>query len=258
VSYNSLRRRGGSNEPADAHARQVPADLHEGTAVDFLRRHERESASAARGSKAEKAALVAVLFKRVADSRNLKVALDHVARGGGSAGPDGIVPSDFAPCRGRPQVRLSLIAEPPRSSWYGSSVSDRSARRQAPGPMGSGTAWTRSGWCCPAKIVRSGRRTARGARAGPFGSRSRLRRLRLRDPGPEGRGRTIRSYISGVSLSRSRLTRVFDVVRRSRARRSLPIRSRLRSRSRSGPKTVTSGLRGRGRRGRRQPSSECP
>jgi hypothetical protein len=97
VSYNSLRRRGGSNQPADAHARRVPADLHEGSAVDFLRRHERESAGAARGPKAEKAALVAVLFKRASDSRNLKVALDHVAHGGGAAGPDGICPSELCP-----------------------------------------------------------------------------------------------------------------------------------------------------------------
>ena len=46
--YNSPRRRGGSNRPADARARRVPADYHEGSCRDFLRRHERESADAAR------------------------------------------------------------------------------------------------------------------------------------------------------------------------------------------------------------------
>jgi hypothetical protein len=65
--------------------------------VDFLRRHECESANAARGPKGEKAALVAALFKRAADPRNLKVALDHVAHGGGATGPDGIDPSELCP-----------------------------------------------------------------------------------------------------------------------------------------------------------------
>jgi hypothetical protein len=142
VSYSSLRRRGGSNEPADAHARRVPAGLHEGSAADFLRRHGRESAGAARGPRGEKAALVAVLFRRAADPRNLKLAFDHIARGGGAAGPDGIFPSDLAPCGGHPvPVRPSLIAGPPPSRGQGSIMRERSAPRK-PGRMGSGTAWT--------------------------------------------------------------------------------------------------------------------
>ena len=54
--YSGLRRRRGSNEDADARARQMPADLHEGTRWDFLRRHERESADAAHASKKERTA----------------------------------------------------------------------------------------------------------------------------------------------------------------------------------------------------------
>jgi hypothetical protein len=45
--YSSPRRRGGSSRPADARARQVPADFHEGSYRVLLSRHERESADAA-------------------------------------------------------------------------------------------------------------------------------------------------------------------------------------------------------------------
>ncbi len=45
--YNSPRRRGGLNRPADARARVVPADFHEESCSDFLRRHECESAEVA-------------------------------------------------------------------------------------------------------------------------------------------------------------------------------------------------------------------
>ena len=48
--YNSLRRRRGSNTAVDAHVRQLPAECHAGTPADYLRRHARESAEAARGT----------------------------------------------------------------------------------------------------------------------------------------------------------------------------------------------------------------
>jgi Reverse transcriptase (RNA-dependent DNA polymerase) len=89
--YKSLRRRGGSNQPADARARRVPADLHEGSARDFLRRHERESADAARKTGRERAEFARCLFRRAADSRNLRCAIDYLDReGGGAPGPDGL------------------------------------------------------------------------------------------------------------------------------------------------------------------------
>jgi RNA-directed DNA polymerase len=96
--YSSLRRRGGSNRPADARDRLVPAESHVGTARDYLRRHERESAIAARGTRAERTAFAAGLLARVADPRNLKLALDHLASdGGNAAGPDGLRPADLSP-----------------------------------------------------------------------------------------------------------------------------------------------------------------
>jgi RNA-directed DNA polymerase len=89
--YNSPGRRGGSAWPADARARRVPADLHEGSHRDFLRRHERESADAARQTARERTEFARCLFRRAADPRNLRCALDHLALEGGSApGPDGL------------------------------------------------------------------------------------------------------------------------------------------------------------------------
>jgi retron-type reverse transcriptase len=83
--YNSPRRRGGSKQPADARARQVPADFHVGSYPDLLRRHERESANAARRTARERTELAGKLFRRVADSRNLRCAIDYLASEGGSA-----------------------------------------------------------------------------------------------------------------------------------------------------------------------------
>jgi hypothetical protein len=89
--YNSPRRRGGSNRLADVHARRVPAEAHKGSYRDFLRRHERESAKAVRGTRSEQAAFAARLFRRTADDRNLKHAIDYLASEAGSApGPNGL------------------------------------------------------------------------------------------------------------------------------------------------------------------------
>jgi hypothetical protein len=91
MSYNGLRWRGGPKQPAGARARQVPADAHEGTSLDFLRRHERETVEANRGSRAERNAFAQDLLPRVADSRTLRLAIDHLASEGGSApGPNGL------------------------------------------------------------------------------------------------------------------------------------------------------------------------
>jgi RNA-directed DNA polymerase len=93
--YNSPRRRGGSNRLADAHARQVPAEAHKGSYRDFLRRHERETANAVLGDR-KQAAFAACLFRRTADSRNLKHAIDYLALEAGSApGPNGLTFKDL-------------------------------------------------------------------------------------------------------------------------------------------------------------------
>jgi hypothetical protein len=89
--YNSLGRRGGSNRPADARARRVPADSHEGSARDFLRRHELESADAARKTGRERAQLARRLFLRATDPRTFWSAIDDLAADGGDAPcPDGL------------------------------------------------------------------------------------------------------------------------------------------------------------------------
>src|SRR6185312_1792283 len=88
--YNSLRRWGGSKRPADTHARQLSADYHVGSYRDYLRRHECESADAAHGDAAKKQSFCGCLPRRVADSCNLRCAIDFLASEGGQApGPNG-------------------------------------------------------------------------------------------------------------------------------------------------------------------------
>jgi retron-type reverse transcriptase len=90
MTFNPCRRRG-RHGVAGARARQKPADLHEGSREDFLRRHELEAATAARGDSMAKLDFVAKLSPRTADSRNLRVAWDHLASGDGQApGIDGL------------------------------------------------------------------------------------------------------------------------------------------------------------------------
>jgi len=89
--YNSPRRRGGYKRLADVHARQLPAEAHKGSYRDFLRRHERESAIAARGTRRQRADFAKCLYRRAADSRNLRCAIDYLALEGGAApGPNGL------------------------------------------------------------------------------------------------------------------------------------------------------------------------
>jgi hypothetical protein len=84
-------RRWGHRGVAGARARQRPADLHEGSPRDHLRRHGREAEAAARGDAATRKAFTSELFARTADSRNLRLAWDHLALGGGpSPGLDGL------------------------------------------------------------------------------------------------------------------------------------------------------------------------
>src|SRR5262245_19719264 len=84
-------RRRGAKGAAGARARQVPAEAHEGSRQDFLRRHDAEAALAARGSRRDRGELARRLLLRTADPRNLRLAWDHLASDGGDApGPDGL------------------------------------------------------------------------------------------------------------------------------------------------------------------------
>jgi RNA-directed DNA polymerase len=80
--YDHPRRRGGHGV-AGARDRLVPADFHVGSYRDFLGRHAREAAEAARGDRATKQAFAAKLLKRTVDFRNLRCAWFHLAAGGG-------------------------------------------------------------------------------------------------------------------------------------------------------------------------------
>lgn len=91
-----LRR--GLKRSADALARQVPVDAHKGDRWDFLRRHERAAREAARGTRRQRKKFAAGLHRRVADTRNLLCAMDHLVRHGGKApGPNGLRLEDLSP-----------------------------------------------------------------------------------------------------------------------------------------------------------------
>lgn len=84
------RRRGPAGF-AGARARQMPAEYHEGTCEDFLRRHEQEAEAAAGGPARERQQFAQCLFHRAADTRNTRLAIEHVANHGGPApGPNGL------------------------------------------------------------------------------------------------------------------------------------------------------------------------
>jgi retron-type reverse transcriptase len=89
MSFDPCRRRG--TGVAGARARQAPADPHQGRPGDFLRRHGTEAIEAARGTDKTRRDFVAKLLPRTADSRNLRLAWDHLAAEGGQApGLDGL------------------------------------------------------------------------------------------------------------------------------------------------------------------------
>jgi hypothetical protein len=105
--YKSLRHREGYKRPGDADDRQVPTEAHRGSPADFLRRHQRESAIAARGTRQERATFSTCLIQRTADPRNLKLALEYITRQGGpAAGPDGLRPDDLGPAEAWDRIRV--------------------------------------------------------------------------------------------------------------------------------------------------------
>jgi retron-type reverse transcriptase len=88
--YTIPRWRGGRND-ASARARQIPVSAHAGPARAFLRRHGRDVDLALRGTSQDRARLVCDLLPRVADPRNLFLAVEYLSKHGGQApGPDGL------------------------------------------------------------------------------------------------------------------------------------------------------------------------
>ncbi|HBO44376.1 MAG TPA: Retron-type reverse transcriptase, partial [Planctomycetaceae bacterium] len=80
---------------AGVRARQEPVDAHSGTYTDFLRRHERAANKAIQEGPHAVKAMLPQLVDRIADSRNLRAAWDHLARhGGATPGPNGITYRD--------------------------------------------------------------------------------------------------------------------------------------------------------------------
>src|SRR4051812_5703798 len=67
--------------PARARVRPAPAEGHEGTPAEFLRRHESEAREAV-GDSGLRGKLLGRLLRRIADPRNLKLAIDHIAANG--------------------------------------------------------------------------------------------------------------------------------------------------------------------------------
>ena len=88
--YDGLYRWRGQKQATEARVRQVSADAHYGTYRDHLRRHEVESADAARGTKKQREKFSTCLFRRASNERNLRCAIDYLdAHGGPAPGPDG-------------------------------------------------------------------------------------------------------------------------------------------------------------------------
>ena len=72
--------------------------IHEGSCDDFLRRHELAAAEAVKQGPKGIEKIAPHLFERVADTRNLYMAWEHVAQNGGTApGPNGHRCSDYEP-----------------------------------------------------------------------------------------------------------------------------------------------------------------
>jgi hypothetical protein len=75
--------------------RRVPVGAHEGSAAEFLRRHEAEAAKAAGSDGPARDAFLGGLIGRVTDTRNLMLAAGAVAARNTAAGADGLWPRDL-------------------------------------------------------------------------------------------------------------------------------------------------------------------
>ncbi len=91
--YNRPARRRAAIGFAGALARQIPATSHQGSACDFLRRHELEVQQALQSNQRERSALAGELLERAGDDRNVQQAIEHCASRGQAAGPNGLRPA---------------------------------------------------------------------------------------------------------------------------------------------------------------------
>lgn len=103
--YNRPARRRAAIGLAGALARQIPATSHQGSARDFLRRHELEVQQALQCSQRERSALATQLLMRAGDNRNVQQAIEHCASRGQAAGPNGLTPAVLSP-----QARWNLAS----------------------------------------------------------------------------------------------------------------------------------------------------
>jgi group II intron reverse transcriptase/maturase len=87
--------------------RRVPVGAHEGSAADWLRRHEAEAAEAAESDGPTRDAFRAELFGHIIDTRNLLRAAEEVASRDTAAGADGLWPRDLD-CRARVELARVL------------------------------------------------------------------------------------------------------------------------------------------------------
>ncbi len=132
--YDFPRRRGGLGGVAGARARPVPVGAHAGSYRDYLRRHVLETDRAARGNSALRQQVVAELFHRAADPRNLMCAWEHLASGEGrTPGTDGMTYEDLEPYEARELLRTvnraihkdtyrvqpDLVRQIPKASGHG-------------------------------------------------------------------------------------------------------------------------------------------
>jgi group II intron reverse transcriptase/maturase len=86
--------------------RRIPVAAHKGSAADFLRRHQAEAVEAARVGGPARDEFLHRLLGRVADTRNLLLAIDKVIAGDTAAGADGLRPGDLDR---RDQIELARL-----------------------------------------------------------------------------------------------------------------------------------------------------
>lgn len=123
--YNRPARRRAAIGLADTLARQIPATSHQGTACDFLRRHEMEVQQALQSSQHERTALAEQLLMRAGDTRNVQQAIEHCASRGQAAGPNGLRPEalsqqsrwNLASTLGELIENGEYLPHEPRTTW---------------------------------------------------------------------------------------------------------------------------------------------
>lgn len=111
--YNRPHRRRGHAAVGPGARREYPTDAHEGSRIDFMRRHRVEAVEAVHDP-AARSLLLPKLLDRTADLRTLRTAWDYLAKNGGQApGADGIRYTDLSErdiWAALQAVRMALLA----------------------------------------------------------------------------------------------------------------------------------------------------